>query len=617
MCKQGSSTTTPTGADGAAAAAAPVCGEINDDEPFLRRKNGEFLGNGGIVDNDPVNWGNQDYGEMYGHLRPEPTGKARRSQSWHQRRTTISNRGGTGSAGGGSGRHPGATGTFDTGDPDGGGWAGDAKAHSPQKSNGISGGLCTNGAADRDARGNAGDHNDGGNRWDGRFAGGGRDGGGSVGSINGAGSRLASMYVCLVPLLLAAVTDSPTAGTNLALVFAMCGGLLVFSWGRLIARDMHELDDQAARERWWTSRSAAAAFDGGRDEAGDTDEDAHVAVWDDEEGGLEIRRVDDGEHEKGPLFRGGGSDGGGGGSGAGEDRCRVGFGRGVKPTAGGKDAIATTPRHSEQWRWDEEEGPLDDAEEEEGRRQRGPGRGMSDVVAQVGAASTCGKDDKSDESVAARREQGHHRRTRSASYMGAYSGRVDEPLVGGGRLREELPGSAGGGQGGLGFWSEVEHGAGTGCRARRRASSLGRLRIRAVLRSSRRVMFKRGLVDWRQAGLAGAGFVAGLTCFVAQSKFPGWYYLWHSAWHLLAMGSTVPMLKARKWGVADAGASDGSVDGTASAVHEHEIGEGGVSLAGGARLSTLDSCRAKWGVMFGTGLGGRVESRAAYEMVPK
>ncbi|CAM9881791.1 unnamed protein product, partial [Laminaria digitata] len=65
-------------------------------------------------------------------------------------------------------------------------------------------------------------------------------GGGEVDDSRAAGSRLASLYVCLIPPLLVGVTNQPTAGANLALVFAMCGGLLAFSWGRLVARDLRE-----------------------------------------------------------------------------------------------------------------------------------------------------------------------------------------------------------------------------------------------------------------------------------------------------------------------------------------------------------------------------------------
>ncbi|CAM9512609.1 unnamed protein product, partial [Ectocarpus sp. 6 AP-2014] len=87
----------------------------------------------------------------------------------------------------------------------------------------------------------------------------------------GAGSRLASLYVCLIPPLLVGVTDHPTAGANLAVVFAMCGGLLASNWGRLVRRDLREralaeeqqqqllLEQQQGHWRAESAESAAAA----------------------------------------------------------------------------------------------------------------------------------------------------------------------------------------------------------------------------------------------------------------------------------------------------------------------------------------------------------------------
>ncbi|CAM9664230.1 unnamed protein product [Choristocarpus tenellus] len=60
-----------------------------------------------------------------------------------------------------------------------------------------------------------------------------------------------------------------------------------------------------------------------------------------------------------------------------------------------------------------------------------------------------------------------------------------------------------------------------------------------------------GRVDWTQVGKGAAGFVLGFACFTVQGS--DWarasYYLWHSAWHVLAMGSTLPLIRARRWGI--------------------------------------------------------------------
>ncbi|CAM9881659.1 unnamed protein product, partial [Laminaria digitata] len=82
----------------------------------------------------------------------------------------------------------------------------------------------------------------------------------------------------------------------------------------------------------------------------------------------------------------------------------------------------------------------------------------------------------------------------------------------------------------------------------RLSTKLGR--FCAVLRSVKRVAVDRRLLDWRQLGIGCTGFALGLGCFAAQgtSATAGWYHLWHGAWHVLALGSTVHILRARKWG---------------------------------------------------------------------
>ncbi|CAN0374540.1 unnamed protein product, partial [Ectocarpus sp. 12 AP-2014] len=91
-----------------------------------------------------------------------------------------------------------------------------------------------------------------------------------------------------IPPLLVGVTDHPTAGANLAVVFAMCGGLLASNWGRLVRRDLREralaeeqqeqllLQQQQGHWRAESAGSAAAAATA-----------AAVALdgdWDEEEG---------------------------------------------------------------------------------------------------------------------------------------------------------------------------------------------------------------------------------------------------------------------------------------------------------------------------------------------
>ncbi|CAM9729835.1 unnamed protein product, partial [Ectocarpus fasciculatus] len=101
----------------------------------------------------------------------------------------------------------------------------------------------------------------------------------------GAGSRLASLYVCLIPPLLVGVTDHPTAGANLAVVFAMCGGLLASNWGRLVRRDLREralAEEQQQllllQQGHWRAESAGSAAAAAAAAAA-LDED-----WDEEEG---------------------------------------------------------------------------------------------------------------------------------------------------------------------------------------------------------------------------------------------------------------------------------------------------------------------------------------------
>lgn len=166
-------------------------------------------------------------------------------------------------------------------------------------------------------------------------------------------------------------------------------------------------------------------------------------------------------------------------------------------------------------------------------------------------------------------------------------------------------------------------GTGTGGRSESTTTRLGRLRV--LLRSLKRVTVKQGLLDWRQLGVGIAGFAAGLTCFAVQgsSATAGWYHLWHGAWHVLAMGSAVPLFRARKWGPAESDADEnGGLWGCGGS------GSPGGEVGGQQQQQQLPppalrsvravGLRARWESL-GPGFGGRVETRSSssYEMVPK
>ncbi|CAM9385495.1 unnamed protein product [Pylaiella littoralis] len=149
-------------------------------------------------------------------------------------------------------------------------------------------------------------------------------------------------------------------------------------------------------------------------------------------------------------------------------------------------------------------------------------------------------------------------------------------------------------------------------------------RLCALLRSLRRVTVRGGLLDWRQLGVGVAGFAAGLTCFAVQgsSATAGWYHVWHGAWHVLAMGSAVPILRARKWGPAESDPDEGGGlwgCGGSGGAGSPKGGEQHQQLLPPALRSVRGvGLRARWGSL-GPGFGGRVETRStsSYEMVPK
>lgn len=322
------------------------------------------------------------------------------------------------------------------------------------------------------------------------------------------GTRLAALYACLIPPLLVSVTDNPTAGANLAVVFAMCGALLVFSWGRLVARDA----------RGWRSEAAAK---------------------------LDEEWVKEGQWER----SGGISTGAGASAGAG---ASIGIGGGG---AGADVAEGMLPNPWEPFEEEEEqeEGEMEEGQGEvEDRRGRGEERGNATVVRYRNSSPG-----------ASLRRQTLRGRGREAAFGG--DGNEGDSLVVGSLLipaRDAVADSLAriSGQGhSFGFWYRG-----------------GKLGIKSpcceVFQSLRRVIVDRGLLDWRQLGIGVAVFTLGLACFTLQGipANANSYHLWHGAWHILAMGSAVPILRARRWGEVET-----SVGGVASSGREEMQREAG------------------------------------------
>lgn len=469
----------------------------------------------------------------------------------------------------------------------------------------------------------------------------------------GGGSRLASLYVCLIPPLLTAVTDHPTAGANLALVFAMCGGLVVFSWGRLVARDLRHRAPQTARQE-----RGADALD---EEIGERSK--RIADGSSVAAGVRSANVAavaipplSSEH----LVRttGGGAVAGGSrtpavmhGTNGGkhgrvpstsswadraDEACPVeeglGDGKGpqAKTTEGEPEPDDTDSMRRVSDSFVRKPPP---AGGESGGESRGRGRdeviGNDPGNAILDADEDVANDDERmplDALDGASFDSSHLRpRTRSASttnWRGTISnGSVwrQESSVG---MQGRWSTGADGVVDGIGRHIGIRDSGGmtmddmNDVLSAGSGSTLSRVgRVRAVLRSIKRVTVDRDLLDWRQLAIGGTGFGLGLACFGVQgtSAFAGWYHLWHGAWHMLAMGSTVFLLRARKWGAVAVikGKSGGS------SAEDGSGGGGGSPRAGQAARSTgIGVGWRAWWEASRPGRGGRVETRS-YEMVPK
>lgn len=338
------------------------------------------------------------------------------------------------------------------------------------------------------------------------------------------GTHLAALYACLIPPLLVSVTDNPTAGVNLAVVFAMCGALLAFSWGRLVARDA----------RGWRSEAAA--------------------------------KLDEEWVEEGQWERSGGIVSAGAGT-----EASIGISVGGRSTGEASrvnvNADETEGVLSNPWgpfMEEEEQEEVEEGQDQvEDRRGRGEERGNASVVRYRNSSP-----------AASSRRQTLRGRGREAALGG--DSNEGGSLVGGS------------GQGhSFGFWYS--------------GGKLGvKFPCRDIFQSLRRVTVDRGLLDWRQLGLGVAVFTLGLACFVLQS-IPGnanSYHLWHSAWHILAMGSAVPILKARRWG------------------REVETSVGAVASTGRGEMRGEAGSRWRWKLMTCFRRCGVPVGSRTYEMVP-
>lgn len=602
-------------------------GAEDTDDPFFTRGALDDVPEKGELDYIVGGTGGGDgsvVGDMYDNLGLDTMRTAVRTHNFYRRGS-----GASGDVGGGSSR---ASGTISNraamlnNRGSGGAWTGDFRSHGVHHSQG-SGQSRRDGANLSSDRASSNDVFEAKEETIGNIT---RQAAARVGDggSRGSGTRLASLYVCLIPPLLTAVADSPTAGTNLALVFAVCGGLLAFSWGRLVARDMHDLEAKAAREEWVSSRSvAASAGAAALDSDTDGDNDASAAIGDEEDGGAaeEIDgRENDGKHETRALMCCRDDDSGGGGRGAvGSFRTE---GNIISSTI--EKMTVATNSSSELRSHEEGEPPYGGNCEERQRGEqrksdgRGGGGGGSNHDCEAGVLATDNVEasaDCGDDETPQRQPDG---RTRSASCTDTLSGRNQVSTERSSRMRQSERRATGGGRGEE-FWNDVDRCGSAAnrnarCRVRSCCGVLGRLQYRAIRRSCKRVIVDGRLVDWRHAGLGAAGFTAGLMCFAAQGKFPAWYHMWHSAWHILAMGSTVPLLRARKWGTSGdyPDTPRGSLHSTLS-LHGNDKSPIGVGehrhKTGRQRKGTS---WARWGMFFGAGLGGRVETRASYEMVP-
>ncbi|CAM9904152.1 unnamed protein product [Scytosiphon promiscuus] len=439
----------------------------------------------------------------------------------------------------------------------------------------------------------------------------------------------------------------------------MCGGLLAYGWGRLVARDMHDQalaeiaaarlqqQEEQGQERWRAGSLGSTGLAAAAAATAALSED-----WDEEEGGIPSAAAS-------------------GAAAAASAAAMAGRGSVFNGSSRGGLKIAEVPSPSSGWSLREDEDEDENREGGQGGKDAGGaeedndggGKGLPRKVSlpranshlQHGFGGSGGgaedrsgallldvdvddhddddDDDDGDDDFGGTGTADNEfsglttssssvtQRPRARSSTG-----VNRARRGGESLSSGLEGAAGSGTGGDRSGrsgGSVSGGSGVASSSARR---LGRLC--ALIRSLRRVAVRRGLLDWRQLGMGTAGFAAGLTCFAVQgsSATAGWYHLWHGAWHVLAMSSAVPILRARRWGPVE---SDPDADGGLWGCG----GGGGSSGSGSIREGDEQPQQQQQqipprsargvGLMarlasFRAGLGGRVETRgSSYEMVPR
>lgn len=300
-----------------------------------------------------------------------------------------------------------------------------------------------------------------------------------------AGSRLASLYVCIVPPLLMAVTSDPTEQANIFLVAVLCFGFLTFSWGRIIIQDLGEVERETVPEnsQEFPSRvgSVLGRFELGEGPGGLESEE-----------GVGLLSVVHEEDQSSTLLLA-------------QPPLEV--------AAGSEPRVASVPctRESEQVESMSNRGEVTD--------QGGQGGGNINAEPNWLESWPTRNHWNRSPSSATRRVSGGVRGSRSDD--GGRHGAVIEATS-----------------------------TATGSRVRAGFCLHFFLRkLRMILRSCKRVLVDRKLVDWRQVGFGVLMFSAGVLCFalVGMPRLRKSYHIIHSIWHVCAMGSAVPLLKARKW----------------------------------------------------------------------
>lgn len=276
-----------------------------------------------------------------------------------------------------------------------------------------------------------------------------------------------------------------------------------------------------------------------------------------------------------------------------------------------------TAVHSPSSAWSLREDEVRQGEEEEQQEEPGEAEGMLDGP-RGGSSSRGGAQlqrgggvDDGDDPVSGILDDATLQRPRARSIGGSRSRRGES---------NGLQGAGSGWSANSGSERTLDDDAMTGGGGGRNGSKTRLGRLRTVLRSVKRVTVRQGLLDWRQLGVGIAGFAAGLTCFAVQgsSATAGWYHLWHGAWHVLAMGSAVPLLRARRWGPEESDADEnGGLWGCGGSGSPGEGGAQQQHVPPALRSVRAAGLRARWESL-GPGFGGRVETRtSSYEMVPK